>query len=110
MRSGLVDAQRNRTVVQLKDFHKYVDLVNLGVVGGSSHGDFYYMLQTIWALKIYSGADTVLWATVACFQVQLHDARAISTPDVPCRPGEDEEMHRGDVHRTSRNSLVYSVL
>lgn len=61
---GRVDASRILTVVTGKEIQKYADLVNLGIVRGSSQGDFFYILQAIWSLKIYEGTDTVLWADV----------------------------------------------
>ncbi|KAL1472976.1 hypothetical protein MTO96_039026 [Rhipicephalus appendiculatus] len=64
-RYAVVSASRNLTVVKDKDLHRFQDLVNLGIVGGSTRGDLYYMLQTIYRLKIYAGDDTVVWAKVA---------------------------------------------
>lgn len=44
---------RNLTDVYPSDYHKYRDLVNLGIVRGSSRSAYFDVLSSIWALKIY---------------------------------------------------------
>ncbi|KAH6926877.1 hypothetical protein HPB50_022646 [Hyalomma asiaticum] len=94
---GTSGTARNLTTVDASDYSKYRDLVNLGIVRGSSRAAYFDVLSAIQTLRIYTAKDTVVWASVD----------SIVSNCSTTVPYSEETCHRDD-SKTAKDTVVWA--